>query len=204
MVNKELENYKEHISNRGNLIVLSGPSGVGKGTVLKALLKKYDNICYSISATTRTPREDEKDGVDYFFMTEDKFKAWVEDDKFIEWAKVHNNYYGTPRSYVQETLASGKDVILEIDIQGAKQVKEGFKDGIFIFLAPPSLEELKNRIYNRGTEGEDDIQVRLKNAKKELKEIENYDYLVVNDIVKEAVERLKSVIIANRCKINNK
>lgn len=204
MVNKELENYKQHISNEGNLIVLSGPSGVGKGTVLKALLKKYDNICYSISATTRPPREDEKDGVDYFFMDEDKFKTWIKEDKFIEWAKVHNNYYGTPRSYVQETLASGKDVILEIDIQGAKQVKERCEDGIFIFLAPPSLEELENRIYNRGTEGEDDIQVRLKNAKKELQEIENYDYLVVNDIVKEAVERLKSVIIANRCKITNK
>ena len=204
MVNNLDQNYKEYISKKGNLIVLSGPSGVGKGTVLQALLKKYDNICYSISATTRAPREGEKDGVDYFFMDEKKFKTWIREDKFIEWAKVHNNYYGTPRSYVQETLASGKDVILEIDIQGAKQVKEKFAEGIFIFLAPPSLKELENRIYNRGTEKETEIETRLKNAKKELQEIKNYDYLLVNDIVKEAVEKLKSVIIANRCKINNK
>ncbi len=204
MVNNLDQNYKEYISKKGNLIVLSGPSGVGKGTVLQALLKKYDNICYSISATTRAPREGEKDGVDYFFMDEEKFKTWIVEDKFIEWAKVHNNYYGTPRSYVQETLASGKDVILEIDIQGAKQVKEKCAEGIFIFLAPPSLKELENRIYNRGTEKETEIETRLKNAKKELQEIKNYDYLLVNDIVKEAVEKLKSVIIANRCKINNK
>ncbi|PRX25089.1 guanylate kinase [Orenia metallireducens] len=187
--------------NRGNLIILSGPSAVGKGTVLRALLEEYDEVCYSVSATTREPREGEIDGVHYFFMSQDEFRASIKNDEFIEWAKVHNNYYGTPRNYVEETLKSGKDVILEIDIQGARQVAESFSEGVFVFLAPPSMEELKSRIYKRGTETEDAIQTRMSNATKELEEIDRYDYLIINDEVENAVDKLKSIIIAERCKI---
>jgi guanylate kinase len=187
--------------NRGNLIILSGPSAVGKGTVLRALLEEYDDVCYSVSATTRKPRKGEVNGVHYFFMSQDKFKESIENNEFIEWAKVHNNYYGTPRNYVEDTLKSGKDVILEIDIQGARQVADSFSEGVFVFLAPPSMEELKSRIYKRGTETEDVIQTRMSNATKELEEIDRYDYLIINDEVENAVNKLKSIIIAERCKI---
>ncbi|OCL28145.1 guanylate kinase [Orenia metallireducens] len=187
--------------NRGNLIILSGPSAVGKGTVLRALLEEYDDVCYSVSATTREPRKGEVNGVHYFFMSQDKFKESIENNEFIEWAKVHNNYYGTPRNYVEDTLKSGKDVILEIDIQGARQVADSFSEGVFVFLAPPSMEELKSRIYKRGTETEDVIQTRMSNATKELEEIDRYDYLIINDEVENAVNKLKSIIIAERCKI---
>ncbi len=189
------------IDTTGNLIILSGPSAVGKGTVLKALLEDYNNICYSVSATTRQPRLGEVDGKNYFFMSQLGFKKLIEEDEFIEWAEVHNNYYGTPRKYVQETLETGKDVILEIDIQGARQVKETFPEGVFVFLAPPSLEELKARIYKRGTETEAAIKTRMNNASKELEEIKSYDYLIINDQVDNAVNKLKSIIIAERCKI---
>ncbi|GAB6137501.1 guanylate kinase [Halanaerobaculum tunisiense] len=185
----------------GNLIILSGPSGVGKGTVLDALLEKYDDIYYSISATTRRPREGEIDGEDYFFMSPDQFETQVNQEEFLEWAKVHNNYYGTPKNYVQNKLQAGSDVILEIDIQGAQQVKERFKGGVFIFLAPPSLEELKKRISRRGTESKEAMETRLQNAQEELAEKEKYDYLVVNDKLAEAVEKIKAIIIAERCKL---
>ncbi|GAB6100606.1 guanylate kinase [Halanaerocella petrolearia] len=189
------------IEERGNLVVLSGPSGVGKGTVLAALLENYNDICYSISATTREPREGEKNGEDYFFMKKKEFESLVDKDEFLEWAKVHNNYYGTPIKYVEETLQSGKDVILEIDIQGAKQVREKFDEGIFVFLAPPSLEELEDRITKRGTESKEAINTRMKNAKDELEERKHYDYLIVNDEVEKAVNKLEAVIIAERCKL---
>ncbi|WP_027340741.1 guanylate kinase [Halonatronum saccharophilum] len=188
-------------NNKGNLIVLSGPSAVGKGTVLRSLLQDYNDISYSVSATTRKPREGEVDGIDYFFMSKDKFKNLVDDGEFIEWAKVHNNYYGTPKNYVKETLAKGKDVILEIDIQGAKQVRDNFSGGVFVFLAPPSLEDLKDRITKRGTESDSVIDLRMENATKELEEAKNYDYLIVNDEVDRAVDKLRSVIIAQRCMI---
>ncbi|MCK8818217.1 guanylate kinase [Natroniella sulfidigena] len=190
-------------SQRGNLIVLSGPSAVGKGTVLSFLLEEYDDICYSVSATTREPREGEEDGIDYFFMSTKKFKSLIKKNEFIEWAKVHNNYYGTPKKYVEETLASGRDVILEIDIQGAKQVKDSFAEGIFVFLAPPSLDELESRIYGRGTESEKAIETRLENASKELKQVEEYDYLIINDQVEKAVKKLKAIIVAEKCKVKN-
>ena len=191
----------EQEDNRGNLIILSGPSGVGKGTILSALMTDYDDIHYSISATTRKPRSGEKDGNDYYFMSEDKFKSLVEKDEFLEWAKVHNNYYGTPKKYVEENLDQGEDVILEIDIQGAHQIKEKYPEGVFIFLLPPSLEELKSRIYQRGTETEKAIKTRLKNAKKEMSTVEDYDYAIVNDEIKTTVNKLKSIIIAERCRI---
>ncbi|MCK8828169.1 guanylate kinase [Natroniella acetigena] len=192
--------YKKE-SSKGNLIVLSGPSAVGKGTVLSALLEEYKDIYYSVSATTREARAGEENGVDYFFMSTKKFKSLIKKNEFIEWAKVHNNYYGTPKKYVEETLANGRDVILEIDIQGAKQVKECFEEGIFVFLAPPSLDELESRIYGRGTESKKAIETRLENANQELKQVEEYDYLIINDQVKNAVKKLKAIIIAEKCKV---
>jgi guanylate kinase len=186
---------------RGNLIVLSGPSAVGKGTVLEALMADYDSVCYSISATTREPRTGEVDGEDYYFMSEQKFESLIEQGEFLEWAKVHNNYYGTPKKYVEETLAEGQDVILEIDIQGANQIKNKFAEAVLVFLSPPSLEELNRRLRRRGTETEQAMETRLENAKRELAEKEKYDYEVVNDELAEAVKKVKAIIIAERCKI---
>ena len=191
----------KHQHKKGNLIILSGPSGVGKGTILSALMNNYDDIHYSVSATTRAPRRGEEDGEDYYFMSEDKFEDLIEEEEFLEWAKVHKNYYGTPKKYVEKNLDKGEDVILEIDIQGAQQIKEKFSEGIFIFLLPPSLDELKSRIYHRGTETEEAIQTRLKNAEKEMDKVENYDYAVVNDEIEEAIHKLEAIIIAERCKI---
>ncbi|MCK8824233.1 guanylate kinase [Fuchsiella alkaliacetigena] len=195
------------MENRGKLIVLSGPSGVGKGTVIEALMEDYQDIAYSISATTRKPRSSEKDGVDYFFLSEAEFQQLVEEDEFIEWAQVHGNYYGTPKSYVEETLNAGQDVILEIDIQGAVQVKEKCEqnvcvEGIFIFLAPPSLAELENRIRERDADSEAEMELRMDNATQEMKMAEEYDYIVVNDQVEQAVEKIKAIIIAERCKVD--
>ncbi|MDI3546408.1 MAG: guanylate kinase [Halanaerobiales bacterium] len=185
----------------GKLFVLSGPSGVGKGTILARLLADFDQVEYSVSATTRKPRQGEIDGRDYFFLSEEEFFRMVEKDQFIEWAKVHNNYYGTPRKYVDETLKAGKDIILEIDIQGAKQVKEDYPEAVFIFLAPPSLEELENRLERRGSEDEKNKEIRLRNAKGEMREIVNYDYKIVNEEIDETVEKLKAIIIAEKCRI---
>ncbi|MFW5992241.1 MAG: guanylate kinase [Halanaerobiaceae bacterium] len=185
----------------GNLIVLSGPSGVGKGTVLKRFLKEYRDVEYSVSATTRAKREGEIEGKDYFFLTEDRFFQMVEQDMFIEWAEVHNNYYGTPRNYVENILQEGKDIILEIDIQGARQVQKTYPEAIFVFLLPPSLKELEKRLDKRGTENDQNRAVRLENARKELKELRNYNYKVVNDKINEAVKKLKAIIIAEQCRI---
>ena len=180
---------------KGILFVLSGPSGVGKGTVLEALMKDFREVEYSVSATTRERRPGEVDGEDYFFISKERFKELKEKDKFIESAKVHNNYYGTPKKYVDRTLAEGKDIILEIDIQGAKQVKEKYPNAVFIFLKPPSLEELKNRLKKRNTENDKSKKIRLKNAKSEIKEINEYDYTILNDKVKNAVSELKRIIL---------
>lgn len=188
----------------GILFILSGPSGVGKGTVLDALLKEYDGVEYSVSATTRSPREGEVDGEDYFFISKDEFFEIKEKDQFIEYAKVHNNYYGTPKKYVDKSLAEGRDIILEIDIQGAKQVREKYPDSVFIFLVPPSFEELKKRLNKRDTEDNKSKNVRLKNAKKEIKKTDEYDYTIVNDRVKNAVEQIKEIIEKEKVKKKSK
>ena len=165
-------------SRRGLLIVLSGPSGVGKGTVRKELFSHEDTrFQYSISVTTRKPREGEVDGVDYFFKREE-FEEMIRNEKLLEWAEFVGNYYGTPIDYVEKTLQEGKDVFLEIEVQGAIQVKKAFPEGVFIFLAPPSLSELKNRIVGRGTETEDVIENRLTVAKEEIDMMDAYDYVV--------------------------
>jgi guanylate kinase len=186
---------------KGLLIVLSGPSGVGKGTVRKEIFSHPDTAFeYSISMTTRKPRAGEVDGVDYFFKTREEFEELIRQGKLLEYAEFVGNYYGTPVDYVRDTLASGKDVFLEIEVKGARQVREKFPDGLFIFLMPPSLTELKKRIVTRGTETEDIIHNRMLSAREEIEMMELYDYIVVNDKVELACERIKAIVMAEHCR----
>lgn len=186
---------------KGLLIVLSGPSGVGKGTVRKEIFSNEDAAFeYSISVTTRKPRDGEVDGVDYFFRTKEEFEQLIATGKLLEYAQYVGNYYGTPIDYVQEMLDAGKDVFLEIEVQGAKQVREKFPEGLFIFLAPPSLSELKDRIVTRGTEAADLIENRMNEAKKEIEMMELYDYVVENDKVELACERIQAIVVAEHCR----
>ncbi len=181
---------------KGLLIVLSGPSGVGKGTICAALRPRMPELVYSVSATTRSMRQGELEGVNYFFKTIEEFKKMMEQDKLLEWAEYVGNYYGTPRDFVENTLEQGKDVILEIEVQGALQVKRKFPQGIFIFLAPPDLDELRNRIVGRGTESEETINSRMNVAKEEIELMDKYNYVVVNDQVELACQRIQSIITA--------
>lgn len=188
------------IEEKGILFVLSGPSGVGKGTVRKELFNRKPDLKYSISMTTRDRRTGETDGVDYFYKTKEEFEKLVEQGQLLEYAQYVNNYYGTPRAYVEEMLALGHDVFLEIEVQGALQVKENFPEGVFIFLFPPSLVELKNRIINRGTETTELVLNRLKEARKEIEMMDAYDYVVVNDQVDLAVSKVQSIIQSEHLK----
>lgn len=188
------------IDKKGILFVLSGPSGVGKGTVRARLFEQSTDLQYSISMTTRTIRPGEVDGVDYFYKSKEDFEELIKQNKLLEHAQYVNNYYGTPKDYVEETLMSGQDVFLEIEVQGAMQVQKNFSDAVYIFLFPPSLEELKNRIVNRGTESEELVLNRLKEAKKEIDMMYAYDYVVVNDDVDEAVSKVKAIIQSEHCK----
>ncbi|MFY4773831.1 guanylate kinase [Metabacillus sp. RGM 3146] len=186
---------------RGLLIVLSGPSGVGKGTVRKEIFSQEDtNFEYSISVTTRKPRAGEVDGIDYFFRTREEFEEMIANNQLLEWAEFVGNYYGTPVDYVEKTLSEGKDVFLEIEVQGAVQVRNAFPEGLFIFLMPPSLSELKNRIVTRGTETIEIIENRMKAAKEEIFLMDAYDYVVENDHVEKACERIKAIVVAEHCR----
>lgn len=185
---------------KGLLLVLSGPSGVGKGTVCKALREKMPELIYSVSATTRSPRAGEEEGVNYFFKSKEEFIRMINHDELLEWAEYVGNYYGTPRRFVEETLANGHDVILEIEVQGALQVKEKFPQGIFLFLAPPDLSELENRIVGRGTESAETIQSRMEMARTEIELMDKYDYVVVNDFIDCACEKIKAIITAEHLK----
>ncbi|KMT21446.1 guanylate kinase [Clostridium cylindrosporum] len=187
---------------KGILVVLSGPSGAGKGTICKAFLERNKSVRLSISCTTRAPREGEVDGVNYFFTEKEEFEKMIKEDKFLEYANVYGNFYGTPKSYVEETLNSGYDIILEIDTQGALNIKESFSDGVFIFVMPPSLDELKSRIIGRGTETEETLNKRFSSAADEIKLAEKYNYAVLNDTVENAVSKIESIITAEKCKIN--
>lgn len=186
---------------KGFLLVISGPSGVGKGTVLHDLMNTQKNLVYSVSVTTRKQRPGEIEGVSYFFKSHEEFEKMIEEDKFLEYAKVHDNYYGTPKDFVEEKINEGKIVILEIDVQGALNVKKNIDNGVYIFLAPPSLSELKNRIVNRGTETESDINLRMHNARKELSYIKDYDYLVINDHLNSAINLVNEIINAEKHKV---
>ena len=186
------------MNKKGILIILSGFSGVGKGTVVRRLLSDYDNYALSISATTRKPREGEEDGVSYFFKSKEEFEQMIKEDSFIEHARYVENYYGTPKAYVQEQLDAGKDVILEIEIQGAMKIKEKIPDTVLIFVTPPTIQELKNRLVGRGTETQDVIESRLKRASEEAEGIESYDYLLVNDVVEDCVDELHEIILSER------
>ena len=189
--------------NRGILTVVSGFSGSGKGTIMKELMKKYvDSYALSISATTRNPRPGETDGVEYFFRTREQFEQMIEEDALIEYAQFVGNYYGTPKAYVEEQLEAGKDVILEIEIQGALKVREKFPDTLLLFVTPPSAGELKNRLVGRGTETMDVIESRLARAVEEAEGIESYDYLVVNDILEECVEEVHQIIKNEHYRVN--
>ncbi len=186
---------------RGLLIVLSGPSGVGKGTVRKELFSQPDtNYEYSISMTTRSPREGEVDEVDYFFKTRSEFEELIEQDQLLEYAEFVGNYYGTPLEYVNKMRDAGRDVFLEIEVQGAAQVRSKVPDGLFIFLAPPSLSELEERLVGRGTESDEVIASRLLAARQELEMMNLYDYVVENDEVENACDRINAIIIAEHCK----
>ena len=182
------------MDNQGVLAVISGFSGAGKGTLMRALLERYDNYALSISATTRAPREGEVDGREYFFKTREEFEQMIEHDELVEYAQYVGNYYGTPKAYVEEQLARGKDVILEIEIQGALKVRRQFPDALLLFVTPPSAEVLKNRLIGRGTETMDVIEHRLARALEEAEGLEEYDYLVVNDVLEEAVREVHEII----------
>jgi len=186
---------------RGLLIVVSGASGTGKGTVCKKILDDLPGIAYSVSATTRAPRPGEIDGKEYYFLSREDFKTWIAEEKFLEFAEVYGNFYGTPLNKIEERLNRGEDILLEIDVQGALNVKKKCPEGVYIFLLPPSLEELKRRIEGRGTETPESLSRRLTNAMVEIKIGLEYDYVVVNDTVDNAVAQIKSILTAERLKV---
>lgn len=185
------------MNNRGVLTIISGFSGVGKGTLVKELLNKYDNYALSVSATTRSMRPGEEDGKSYFFMSVPEFEEKIEKNELLEYAKYVNNYYGTPRKYVEEMLDSGKDVLLEIEIQGARQIKKLMPDALTIFIMPPTADTLKERLIGRNTETMDVIEERLKRAVTEAQGIEEYDCILVNDDLQKSVEKLHELIQAS-------
>lgn len=186
---------------KGFLLVLSGPSGSGKGTVSQELLKNNKDIVFSTSITTRIPRPGEVDGENYFFVDIDKFEDMAKNNELLEYAFVHTNYYGTPKEFVFNEIDKGEIVLVEIDVQGALQIKKNYKDAIFIFLIPPTIDELKERLTNRGTETEEEIKVRFENAFKELDFVGEYDYFIINDKVEQAVSNIETIIAAEKLRV---
>lgn len=187
---------------RGSLIVLSGPSGSGKGTILSSLVKENKNIWVSISCTSRSIRGSEQDGIDYYFLTRKEFEKKIEDNGFLEYAEYNGNYYGTPKDEIENKLENGIDVILEIEVQGALKIKKLVKEAIFIFILPPSMEELKSRLEKRGTETEEKILKRFKTAYQEINELNKYNYVVVNDEIGKAVDKINAILKAEKCRVD--
>ena len=185
----------------GFLLVLSGPSGSGKGTVSESLMKNNDDIIFSTSVTTRTPRPGEVNGENYFFASREEFEKMVENDELLEHAFVHINYYGTPKKFVFDEIEKGEIVLLEIDVQGALQIKEKYKEAVFIFLIPPTMDELRSRLVKRDTETEDEIETRYRNAFKELDFVGEYDYFVINDVIDNAVKDIETIIAAEKLRV---
>ena len=190
------------MSDQGILAVVSGFSGAGKGTLIRAMLDKYHNYALSVSATTRAPREGEEDGREYFFVSREKFQQMIEEEQLIEHAQYVNNYYGTPRQYVFQQMADGKDVILEIEIQGALKIKDRFHEALLLFVTPPSADELKRRLIGRGTENLDVIDKRLHRAAAEAEGINSYDYILINDTVERCAEEMHRLIQAQHRKVS--
>ncbi len=184
---------------KGQLIVVSGPSGAGKGTVLAQAFEKYPNLRYSVSVTTRAPREKEVDGVDYYFKNIDEYMKMLHDNEFLEHQCVYGNYYGTPRKKVEEMLESGYDVVLEIDVKGALEIKSRFPEAVMIFITPDNKKTIEERLKKRSTEKEEELMVRIGSALEELKQAEKYDYIVVNDDAQRSAEDIGAIIRAEKC-----
>lgn len=189
---------------KGFLLVISGPSGVGKGTVCQEVMNQNKDVLYSVSATTRKKRPMEVDGENYYYYSTDEFQKKIEENNFLEYANVHGNWYGTPKDFVLKGVENGEIIILEIDVQGALQVKKNYPHGVFVFLLPPTLEELKRRIIYRGTEDPSQIDLRLQNAKKEIKYINEYEYAVMNDDISDAVLKINHIIEAEKLRVIHK
>jgi guanylate kinase len=190
------------VNNCGICLILSAPSGGGKTTIIRALMEMFPNLRHSISYTTRQPREDKSDITDYHFIDEKKFRAMVEAEEFLEWAEVHSFLYGTRRRDLETLLGHGYDVVLDIDIQGAARMRNVFPAAVHIFIMPPSLETLEQRLRDRESESERSIQKRLENAHKELDAFQSFDYLVINDEFEKTIDQIRSILIAERCKTN--
>lgn len=192
------------MNEKGKLIVISGPSGAGKSTVVFKAIENRSDVCFSTSVTTRKPRPGEVDGKEYFFVDLDRFREMVENDELLEHAEYVANSYGTPRAYVEEKLESGMNVLLDIEVQGAKQIHEKMPEALMIFIVPPSLGELKKRLENRGTETDRAIEARLIRAKQEYEEADFYDYLIINDDAERAANEFSAIITAEHCKFSDR
>ena len=189
---------------KGKLIVISGPSGAGKSTVVFKAIEGREDVCFSTSVTTRKPRPGEVDGREYFFVDPDRFKEMVENDELLEYAEYVANSYGTPRAYVEDKLEAGLNVLLDIEVQGARQIHEKMPDAVKIFIIPPSLEELEKRLKGRGTDTERAIEARLIRARQEYQEADFYDYLIINDNADKAAKELSAIILAEHCRFNDR
>ena len=189
------------MKNKGMIIIVSAPSGAGKTSICDALIKSDKNIVYSVSTTTRLPRKGEKNGREYFFVDDNTFKSMVKKNMFVEWAKVHDHFYGTSKKVLEETIKKGKDILLDIDVQGAVKIKKQYKDSLMIFITTPTLKILKERLIKRNKDSMDVIKTRVANAKKELTYLPKYDYLILNDKLDESIKNVKSVICAERLSI---
>ncbi|SFE49216.1 guanylate kinase [Peptostreptococcus sp. D1] len=189
------------VKKKGLLIVISGPSGAGKGTICKKLVEKHENVNLSVSATTRKPREGEIEGVSYYYKSKSEFENMIDNDEFLEFAKIYENYYGTPKKTIFDEINKGNDVILEIEMQGAMQIKKSYSEAVFVFILPPSLSELKSRIVGRGTETSAQIEMRFNSAYNEIKLVGEYDYFVFNNVVEKSVEDIEKIIMSEKMKV---